>query len=107
VRLEGYFATMDDGHAGKTQARAMDRRKDPARMNRSLDILGIETSCDETAAAVVSRAADGSGEILADVVLSQLDVHAAFGGVVPELAARSHVSTLDRLDQAGARTVRK
>jgi N6-L-threonylcarbamoyladenine synthase len=66
-------------------------------MNRSLNILGIETSCDETAAAVVSRAADGSGEILSDVVLSQLDVHAAFGGVVPELAARSHVSTLDRL----------
>lgn len=62
-----------------------------------LDILGIETSCDETAAAVVRRHPDGSGEILSDVVLSQLDLHAAFGGVVPELAARSHVSTLDRL----------
>lgn len=66
-------------------------------MNRSLNILGIETSCDETAASIVCRAPDGSGEILSDVVLSQLDVHAAFGGVVPELAARSHVSTLDRL----------
>jgi N6-L-threonylcarbamoyladenine synthase len=63
----------------------------------SIDILGIETSCDETAAAVVRRFADGTGEILADVVLSQLDLHSAFGGVVPELAARSHVSTLDRL----------
>ncbi|KGF66845.1 protein kinase [Hoeflea sp. BAL378] len=62
-----------------------------------LTILGIETSCDETAAAVVQRRADGSGEILSDVVLSQLDLHAAFGGVVPELAARSHVSVLDRL----------
>ena len=63
----------------------------------SITILGFETSCDETAAAVVRRAADGSGAILSDVVLSQLDLHAAFGGVVPELAARSHVSTLDRL----------
>lgn len=63
----------------------------------SLDILGIETSCDETAAAVVRRSDDGTGEILSDVVLSQLDLHAAFGGVVPELAARAHVSTLDRL----------
>jgi N6-L-threonylcarbamoyladenine synthase len=63
----------------------------------SIDILGIETSCDETAAAVVRRFTDGSGEILSDVVLSQLDLHSAFGGVVPELAARSHVSTLDRL----------
>ena len=62
-----------------------------------LTILGIETSCDETAAAVVQRREDGSGEILSDVVLSQLDLHAAFGGVVPELAARSHVSVLDRL----------
>ena len=62
-----------------------------------MDILGIETSCDETAASVVRRHPDGSGEILSDVVLSQLDLHSAFGGVVPELAARSHVSTLDRL----------
>ena len=62
-----------------------------------MDILGLETSCDETAASVVRRHPDGSGEILSDVVLSQLDLHAAFGGVVPELAARSHVTTLDRL----------
>ncbi|WP_420407787.1 tRNA (adenosine(37)-N6)-threonylcarbamoyltransferase complex transferase subunit TsaD [Hoeflea sp.] len=66
-------------------------------MNNRLDILGIETSCDETAAAVVRRMPDGSGEILSDVVLSQLDLHSAFGGVVPELAARAHVSTLDHL----------
>ncbi|OCW58936.1 tRNA (adenosine(37)-N6)-threonylcarbamoyltransferase complex transferase subunit TsaD [Hoeflea olei] len=64
---------------------------------RAVRILGIETSCDETAAAVVERSAGGAGRILSDVVLSQLDLHAAFGGVVPELAARSHVSMLDRL----------
>ncbi len=64
-------------------------------------ILGIETSCDETAASVVVRHADGSGEIRSNVVYSQLDQHAAYGGVVPEIAARSHVSVLDTLvDQA-------
>lgn len=62
-----------------------------------MKILGIETSCDETAAAVVSREADGRGRILANVVLSQLDEHRAFGGVVPEIAARSHLDHLDRL----------
>lgn len=56
-------------------------------------ILGIETSCDETAAAVV----DGEGAILANVVLSQLDAHRPYGGVVPEIAARAHVEHLDRL----------
>jgi N6-L-threonylcarbamoyladenine synthase len=64
-------------------------------------ILGIETSCDETAAAVVRRRADGTGEILSDVVLSQLKEHAPYGGVVPEIAARAHIDHLDRLiDQA-------
>lgn len=60
-------------------------------------VLGIETSCDETAAAVVLRRADGRGEILSDVVLSQLDEHSAYGGVVPEIAARAHVEALDSL----------
>lgn len=63
----------------------------------TLLILGIETSCDETAAAIVARDPDGSGRILADVVFSQLDLHAVFGGVVPEIAARSHVTVLDQL----------
>lgn len=62
-----------------------------------LRILGIETSCDETAAAVVLRHPDGRGEILSDVVLSQLEEHSAFGGVVPEIAARAHVEALDGL----------
>jgi N6-L-threonylcarbamoyladenine synthase len=58
-------------------------------------VLGVETSCDETAAAVVRRNDDGSGTILADIVLSQTAEHAAFGGVVPEIAARAHVEALD------------
>lgn len=63
----------------------------------SLTVLGIETSCDETAAAVVRRGADGRGEILSNLVRSQIEAHAAFGGVVPEIAARAHVEVLDRL----------
>jgi N6-L-threonylcarbamoyladenine synthase len=57
--------------------------------------LGIETTCDETAAAVVERQGDGSGRILSNVVYSQTEEHAAFGGVVPEIAARAHVDLLD------------
>ena len=60
-------------------------------------ILGIETSCDETAAAIVARDPAGMGTILSNVVRSQLDEHAAYGGVVPELAARAHVAHLDRI----------
>jgi N6-L-threonylcarbamoyladenine synthase len=62
---------------------------------KSLTVLGIETSCDETAAAVVRRGVGGRGEILANVVRLQLDLHAAYGGVVPEIAARAHVELLD------------
>ncbi|MCX6512864.1 MAG: tRNA (adenosine(37)-N6)-threonylcarbamoyltransferase complex transferase subunit TsaD, partial [Actinobacteria bacterium] len=50
-------------------------------------VLGIETSCDETAASVV---ADGT-EVLSSVVSSQIDLHVAFGGVVPEVASRAHL----------------
>src|SRR5712692_6029801 len=57
-------------------------------------VLGIETTCDETAAAVVRRHDDGSGEIVSNVVLSQT-AHTAYGGVVPEIAARAHVEVLD------------
>jgi len=62
-----------------------------------LRILGIETSCDETAASVVLRDEKGRGRILGDVVLSQLEEHSAYGGVVPEIAARAHVEALDTL----------
>jgi N6-L-threonylcarbamoyladenine synthase len=60
-------------------------------------ILGIETTCDETAAAVVERTAHGNGRILSNIVLSQINEHAAFGGVVPEIAARAHVEALDSI----------
>jgi N6-L-threonylcarbamoyladenine synthase len=60
-------------------------------------VLGIETTCDETAAAVVERSADGRGRILSNIVLSQTNEHAAFGGVVPEIAARAHVEALDHI----------
>jgi N6-L-threonylcarbamoyladenine synthase len=62
-----------------------------------MDILGIETTCDETAAAVVRRTPDGAGRILSNVVLSQVSEHAEFGGVVPEIAARAHVEVLDHV----------
>src|SRR5215813_4296567 len=64
---------------------------------RDLIVLGIETSCDETAAALVRRDANGNGTIMANLVRSQLSLHAAFGGVVPEIAARAHVELVDPL----------
>lgn len=60
-------------------------------------ILGIETSCDETAAAIVERDDNGKGHILSNVVLSQIAEHEPYGGVVPEIAARAHVEALDQL----------
>ena len=67
-------------------------------MSAPLLILGIETSCDETAASVVLRVRPmARAEILGDVVLSQLEEHSAYGGVVPEIAARAHVEALDTL----------
>lgn len=60
-------------------------------------VLGIETTCDETAAAVVARDPDGKGRILSNIVRSQTDEHAIYGGVVPEIAARAHVDMLDHL----------
>jgi len=58
-------------------------------------VLGIETTCDETAAAVVERLDDGTARILSNVVRSQTEEHAIYGGVVPEIAARAHVDLLD------------
>lgn len=66
-------------------------------------ILGIETSCDETAAAIVVRDQFGGATISSNVVRSQLDEHAAFGGVVPELAARAHVTYLDHIIEQACR----
>jgi N6-L-threonylcarbamoyladenine synthase len=63
----------------------------------TLTVLGIETSCDETAAAVVRRADDGRVEVLSSVIASQIAEHAPFGGVVPEIAARAHVEVIDAI----------
>ena len=65
----------------------------PQRLGIGRIVLGIETSCDETAAAVVTA----DRRVLANVVLSQLDEHRPYGGVVPEIAARSHLEHIDRL----------
>lgn len=61
-------------------------------------VLGVETTCDETAVAVVSdRLGVDGGDILSNEVLSQIAQHAAYGGVVPEIAARAHIDVLDRM----------
>jgi N6-L-threonylcarbamoyladenine synthase len=69
-------------------------------------VLGIETSCDETAAAVVAQDSTGRGRILSNVVRSQWEQHRAFGGVVPEIAARAHVECLDVIIQEAMATAR-
>ncbi|MCB1426355.1 MAG: tRNA (adenosine(37)-N6)-threonylcarbamoyltransferase complex transferase subunit TsaD [Zhengella sp.] len=69
----------------------------------ALTVLGIEASCDETAASVVSLGSHGAPVIRSNRVLSQIDDHAAFGGVVPEIAARAHVEALDGVVAAAMR----
>ncbi|HEX7887066.1 MAG TPA: tRNA (adenosine(37)-N6)-threonylcarbamoyltransferase complex transferase subunit TsaD [Phenylobacterium sp.] len=69
-------------------------------MNLSHTVLGLETSCDETAAAVVRRHPDGRIEVLSSIVGSQIVEHAPFGGVVPEIAARAHVESIDAITEA-------
>lgn len=64
---------------------------------KSWTVLGIETSCDETAAAVVRGSAPGPGEILSNIVFSQTEAHAPYGGVVPEIASRAHLEILDAM----------
>jgi len=64
-----------------------------------MNILGIETSCDETAAAIW-QSRPGGGHILAEKIASQIDIHARFGGVVPEIASREHLTTLPPLVDA-------
>lgn len=66
-------------------------------MNQTLTVLGIESSCDETAVAVVRRHASGEVAVLSSIIHSQVVKHAEYGGVVPEIAARSHVETIDDL----------
>ena len=70
------------------------------RRDKMIRVLGIETSCDETAASVVELRDGAEPQILSSVVLSQIEEHAAFGGVVPEIAARAHVEALDGIIEA-------
>lgn len=72
------------------------QQQEPTSPRRSL-VLGIETSCDETAAAVVARDPSGGGQVLSSLVRTQWEKHRPFGGVVPEIAARAHVDCLDIL----------
>ena len=78
---------------------AADYSSEPGRTTATsvadVTVLGLETSCDETAASVVRLSPDGVATVLSSVVHSQIDDHAAFGGVVPEIAARSHVEMID------------
>ena len=66
-------------------------------MNKKPIILGIESSCDETAASIITENEKGVPTILSNIVSSQVDVHKEFGGVVPELAARSHIEKIDSI----------
>ena len=75
-------------------------------MSKKTIILGIETSCDETAAAVIEDNKNGIPKILSNIISSQFDIHKEFGGVVPDLAARSHLEKIDlivkkAIDQSG------
>ena len=64
-------------------------------MSKKPIILGIESSCDETAASIITENKDGIPTVLSNVISSQIEVHKNFGGVVPELAARSHIEKID------------
>ena len=64
-------------------------------MGKKRTFLGIETSCDETAAAVIQENYNGTANVLSNIVSSQIEEHKEFGGVVPELAARSHIENID------------
>ena len=68
-------------------------------MKKKLTFLGIETSCDETAASVVQENGDGTAKVLSNVISSQIKEHEKFGGVVPEIAARAHVENIDFIIQ--------
>ena len=68
-------------------------------MSKKPIILGIETSCDETAASIITENEQGTPKILSNIISSQVEVHKEFGGVVPELAARSHIEKIDWIVQ--------
>lgn len=83
VDVAGMHLRVDEAHDAQVDAQPA------AKLVRPL-ILAIESSCDETAAAIV----DGEGNLLSDVVASQIDFHSRFGGVVPEIASRKHIEAI-------------
>jgi len=89
-----YLDPMNTGADYSSEPEAATETTPGARGAAGLTVLGIETSCDETAASVVRLTADGAASVLSSVVHSQIDDHAAYGGVVPEIAARSHVEMI-------------
>ena len=68
-------------------------------MKKKLTFLGIETSCDETAASVVQENDEGTASVLSNIVSSQIKEHKKFGGIVPEIAARAHIENIDLIIQ--------
>ena len=76
-------------------------------MKKKLTFLGIETSCDETAASIVQENGDGTAKVLSNIVSSQIKEHKKFGGVVPEIAARTHVENIDFIIQEALDKSRK
>jgi len=72
-------------------------------MNKKPLILGIESSCDETAASLITENEQGIPIVLSNIISSQVEVHKEFGGVVPELAARSHMEKIDLIVQKAIR----
>jgi len=68
-------------------------------MSKKPLILGIESSCDETAASLITENEQGIPVVLSNIVSSQIAIHKEFGGVVPELAARSHIEKIDLIVQ--------
>ena len=64
-------------------------------MSKKPLILGIESSCDETAASLITENSQGKPVVLSNIISSQEEIHKEFGGVVPELAARSHIEKID------------
>ncbi len=69
-------------------------------MTKKITFLGIETSCDETAAAVIKENHKGTADVLSNIVSSQISEHKKFGGVVPELAARAHLENIEYIIKA-------
>ena len=100
MRGHGRRSTSERNASRLLQEPAATGNRMTSAQSTPLTVLGLETSCDETAAAVVRRHADGLVEVLSSIVGSQIAAHAPYGGVVPEIAARAHVESIDGIAEA-------